>query len=192
MSAESTPVTQDTDNKTPPAEEKAVTEGSQSTKAASEAKSKSEDSSSPPAQQKKEKKLKLFDKLDEDTPVLPSINDSMKFDLIINDKKKSMLLVDKPFPEILYWAEYDLDLDELFFVTVRGKILPLGKEVATMFRPYMSQATYITAVRMEGEKLMDNQRVPLIVRLDGAQFNRVRHAIPVEGEENADQAEQGA
>lgn len=122
------------------------------------------------------KKLNLFEHPGENAPVLPSINDSMKFDLIINDKKKSMLIVDTPFPEILYWAEYDLDMDELYFVTVRGKILPLGKKVATMFRPFMSQATYITAVRMQGEKLADNQRVPLIVRLDGAQFNRVAHA----------------
>ena len=101
------------------------------------------------------KKLNLFEHPGENAPVLPSINDSMKFDLIINDKKKSMLIVDTPFPEILYWAEYDLDMDELYFVTVRGKILPLGKKVATMFRPFMSQATYITAVRMQGEKLAD-------------------------------------
>ncbi len=121
-------------------------------------------------------KLNMFEHPGEAAPVLPSINDSMKFDLIINDKQKAMLIVDKPFAEVLYWAEYDLDLDELFFVTVRGKILPLGKVVASMFRPYMSQATYITAVRMEDEKLADNQRVPLIVRLDGAQFNRVTHA----------------
>lgn len=135
-----------------------------------------------------DKKLKLFEHPGENAPVLPSINDSMKFDLIINDKKKSMLIVDAPFPEILYWAEYDLDLDELYFVTVRGKILPLGKKVATMFRPFMSLATYITAVRMEGEKLADNQRVPLIVRLDGAQFNRVAHAARVGAE--ADKAKQ--
>lgn len=129
-------------------------------------------------------KLKMFEHPGEQAPVLPSVNDSMKFDLIINDKQKSMLIVDKPFAEILYWAEYDLDLDELFFVTVRGKILPLGKRVATMFRPYMSQATYITAVRMQDEKLADTQRVPLIVRLDGAQFNRVAHA-PIIGTADA-------
>jgi|TARA_R110002126_G_scaffold13118_1_gene55792 hypothetical protein len=138
------------------------------------------------AQKKQEpdNKLKMFEHPGEQAPVLSSINDSMKFDLIINDKQKSMLIVDKPFAEVLYWAEYDLDLDELFFVTVRGKILPLGKPVATMFRPYMSQATYITAVRMQDEKLADTQRVPLIVRLDGAQFNRVAHA-PIIGSPTA-------
>ncbi|MAH05338.1 MAG: hypothetical protein VX740_07545 [Pseudomonadota bacterium] len=140
------------------------------------------------------KKLNLFEHPGENAPVLPSINDSMKFDLIINDKKKSMLIVDTPFPEILYWAEYDLDMDELYFVTVRGKILPLGKKVATMFRPFMSQATYITAVRMQGEKLADNQRVPLIVRLDGAQFNRVAHAgrVGAANETNQTAEQEGA
>lgn len=136
---------------------------------------------------KEEKKLNLFQHPGENAPVLKPINDTMKFDLIINDKQKSMLIVDKPFPEVLYWAEYDLDLDELMFVTVRGKILPLGKPVATLFRPYMSQATYITAVRMEDEKLADNQRIPLIVRLDGAQFNRTKHAIAHEESVLADQ-----
>jgi hypothetical protein len=123
-------------------------------------------------------KLDMFEHPGERAPVLPSINDTMKFDLIINDKKKSMLIVDKPFPEILYWAEYDLDTDEMFFVTVLGKIQPLGKIVQSVFRPFLSQATFITAVRMKDEKLADNQRIPLIVRLNGAQFNRVTHAIP--------------
>tara|TARA_R110002124_G_scaffold287365_1_gene474288 strand:+ start:223358 stop:223831 length:474 start_codon:yes stop_codon:yes gene_type:complete len=123
------------------------------------------------------RKLEMFEHPGERAPVLPSINDTMKFDLIINDKKKSMLIVDKPFPEILYWAEYDLDTDEMFFVTVLGKIQPLGKIVQSVFRPFLSQATFITAVRMQDEKLADNQRIPLIVRLNGAQFNRVTHAI---------------
>ena len=55
-----------------------------------------------PAKGAGNKKPKLFEHPGEDAPVLPTINDSMKFDLIINDKKKSMLIVDKPFAEVLY------------------------------------------------------------------------------------------
>lgn len=137
------------------------------------------------------RKLEMFEHPGERAPVLPSINDTMKFDLIINDKKKSMLIVDQPFPEILYWAEYDLDTDEMFFVTVRGKIQPLGKIVQTVFRPFLSQATFITAVRMKDDKLADNQRIPLIVRLDGAQFNRVTHAIAHEAAPNNTEQDAG-
>jgi hypothetical protein len=110
------------------------------------------------------KKEGLLAPLPEDSPIHYPMARTMAVDLIINKDSKVWVAHDKPFPGILQWAEYDVDLGTLHFVTDDGKIQDLGMVVQPSLRKYMRMAEKVDTLLVQNEKICDFYSIPLIVR----------------------------
>ena len=86
----------------------------------------------------------------ENAPVLPSImSGGREAELIVNVGSEAAVLYNKPLPESIHWAEYDIDLALLTFVTYSGKVQGLGMTIHKPFRKYLSKAKQIMMIYME-------------------------------------------
>lgn len=101
----------------------------------------------------------------EDLVVLPNLFDSHQPDLIANALGQVMMLYDKPLPYIIWWAEYDHDLAQLYFVTTGGEIWPLGVPVHPEVGKYLRFGNKILLVEIndKGEIIRAGER-KLMVR----------------------------
>ncbi len=83
-------------------------------------------------------------------PVLPSIvSGDRDAELVVNADGLAMVLYNQPLQEAIEWAEYDMDLEILTFVTWEGKVQGLGMKVHKPFRRYLARAQEIVMIYME-------------------------------------------
>lgn len=100
-----------------------------------------------------------------DRPMIKaSMAKTMNADLIINRHSQVWLAHDKPFPGVLQWVEYDVDLESLIFVLDDGKIQDFGMKVAPVMGRYLQQSKMIDTVLVVDKQIKDFGRVPILVR----------------------------
>ncbi len=98
---------------------------------------------------KAKKPLKKFDKLDDDAPVLPSLASTMDVELVVGSEGKTLVVISEDVPEAYWWAEYDVDLEQLYFVTVNGKIQGLGIKIHEPLEERMTESTDLRIVKYD-------------------------------------------
>jgi hypothetical protein len=104
----------------------------------------------------------------ENATVLPSLADTMNVELLVKDDGTSLVLHDQRLPDYIHWAEYDMDLNTLTFVTWRGAVIGLGMKIQPAFRKYLSLAHEITMQYMQGgHSIGFMDKVPMVVRKIG-------------------------
>lgn len=103
-------------------------------------------------------------KIDDESPVYPSLMSMMKVDLVISPESDVWMAHDQPLPEVLKWIEYDLDLESLTLVALSGKIQDFGMKVPPAMKKYLRKATHIYAIHQAEDHIKDMSRVPLLVR----------------------------
>ena len=69
--------------------------------------------------------------------VLRPLSAGMGVSLMLNPDSQVWLLHDKPFSDILMWAEYDIDAASLTLVMRDGKIQELGLKIQMPVRKYL-------------------------------------------------------
>ena len=106
--------------------------------------------------------LKKFGKLDPDAPVLPSLASTMGVEMIVNPEGGMMIIISKDIPETYWWAEYDVDLKQLYFVTISGKIQGLGIKIHDVFEELMTQTKDVRIVKYN-KRLNNLVGVPYVV-----------------------------
>lgn len=99
-----------------------------------------------------------------DLPIHRPMTARVNVDLLVNKDSEVWLLHDAPFPGIVQWAEYDVDMDSLCFVTEDGKTQDLGLRIQPAMRKYLRQGQKIDAVLIKDKKIHDFTRIPLLVR----------------------------
>jgi len=102
----------------------------------------------------------------EDAPVLPSLASQCDCELAVNEAGVAMVLFTKTMPEGIHWAEYDVDLSLLTFVTWSGRIMGLGMKVHAPFRKYLKMANEIMLVQMteDGKECVMMYPADLVIR----------------------------
>ncbi len=99
-----------------------------------------------------------------DSPVRASMAKTMNADLIINQHAQVWLAHDKPFPGVLQWVEYDVDMGTLVFILDDGRMQDFGMRVEPAMGRYLRQSKMIDAVLVFDKKIHDFARVPVLVR----------------------------
>lgn len=111
------------------------------------------------------KAIKPMQKMPKDTPVLPSLAKTMGVEFIVNDSGIGTLYHNKPLPEQYWWAEYDVDLAQLYFVTVEARIQGLGFKIFERQHEHLVNSDKIMTIFVESEKKAGMPYiVPLVVR----------------------------
>ncbi len=111
--------------------------------------------------------LKKFDKLAHNAPVLKSLASMMEVELAVNPDGKAMVIITRNVPLTYWWAEYDVDLKQLYFITVRGQIQGLGMIIHPPFEENMMEAKDLQIVqfnKVTGKTMGLPYIVPLVVR----------------------------
>ena len=99
--------------------------------------------------------------------ILPSLNETMNVDLVVNPNFDAWILHDKPFPIALMWAEYDIDTSSLILVGRDGKIIDLGMKIFPDTRKFLRNARQICTLRIQNDDIDDSYVLPLLVRETG-------------------------
>ncbi len=111
------------------------------------------------------KGVKKFQKMPPDTPVLPSLYTTMKTELLVNDGNIATVFHSKPLPQQIWWAEYDVDLSQMYFVTVKAKILGLGMRIWDPIHTQLQHAKLASLIKVSDDgKAGFPFVVPLVVR----------------------------
>ena len=113
------------------------------------------------------KPVNKFDKLSADTPVLPSLSSLMEVELSVNEASSVRVILTKKLPYSYWWAEYDVDLAQLYFVTVDAQIQGLGMKIHKPFVENLTNAKEVSLLlaNKKTEKLVGMPYViPLVVR----------------------------
>ena len=109
--------------------------------------------------------IKKLQKMPADTPVLPSLYSTMKVELLVNDGNIATVFHDKPLPQQIWWAEYDVDLSQMYFVTVKAKILGLGMRIWDPIHTQLQHAKLASLIKVSDDgKAGFPFVVPLVVR----------------------------
>lgn len=114
----------------------------------------------------------LADRLDyykagEDTtppPVYPALNRNMDVSLIVNERSEVWLIHTKRLPDILMWAEYDIELRTLTLVFQDGKQQDIGFRVHDDICPLMMKSRQLFLMHLQGDQIVDSGIMPLLVR----------------------------
>ena len=117
--------------------------------------------------QKQKKALKKFDKLDPDAPVIPSLASMMEVEIVAGSEGEVMVIITDDIPETYWWSEYDIDLKQLYFVTVNGKVQGLGLKIHECFEEHMTEGQDVRLVRFDKKNQVPvgvPYIVPLVVR----------------------------
>ena len=98
--------------------------------------------------------------------VLPPLASFCDCELVVNEVGMSAVIFTKTLPEGIHWAEYDMDLSLLTFVTWSGNTMELGMKVHTPFRKYLKMAEQIMMVQMteDGKEIVVMYPTDLVVR----------------------------
>lgn len=99
-----------------------------------------------------------------DSPVRKAMAKTMNADLIINKHSQVLLAHDQPFPGVLQWAEYDVDMGSLVFILDDGRMQDFGVRVEPAMGRYLRQAKMMDTVLVVKDQIHDFFRVPLLVR----------------------------
>jgi len=83
---------------------------------------------------------------------LPPLASFCNCELLVNQDGQTIVIFDRDMPEGIEWAEYDVDLSLLNFVTWSGKVMGLGMKVHAPFRKYMKQAEDITLIQISEDR----------------------------------------
>ncbi len=112
------------------------------------------------------KAIKPLQKMPDDTPVLPSLNKTMGIELLVNDSGVATLYHNQPLPEKYWWAEYDVDLAQLYFVTVEARIQALGFKIFERQHEFLvdSKKVMLLHVHKDEDKVGMPYFIPLVVR----------------------------
>ncbi len=90
--------------------------------------------------------------ISEDAVVLPPMASLCECELLVNEDGQAMVIYTKPIPEAIQWAEYDMDLSLLTFVSWSGSTMELGIKVHPPFRKYLRMAEEIMMVELKEDK----------------------------------------
>lgn len=101
-----------------------------------------------------------------DAQVLPPLASQCKCELAVNEEGMAMVIYTKTLPEGIHWAEYDMDLSLLTFVTWSGDVMELGMKIHAPFRPHLSKSKEIMMVQMtdDGTEMMAMYPADMVVR----------------------------
>ncbi len=90
----------------------------------------------------------------------------MNIELVVKEEDATtVVLHNRPLPRRADWAEYDMDLATLTFVTWDGAIFDLGIKVQPILGEKMARAVRMNMIYMEGgEKIAGVDYCPLIIR----------------------------
>ncbi len=99
------------------------------------------------------------------SPVLPALVTKNKAELVVNEDAHVWLLYRDPLAEIVKWAEYDADTEQVTLIMVSGNAQPLGIKLPDEMKDLLLDAETLYLVQMEeNKKIADMGVVPLIVR----------------------------
>ena len=97
-------------------------------------------------------------------PVFPPLATQMGISLILNPDSKVWLVHERPFPDILMWAEYDIDTASLTLVFRGGRVQDIGMTIQPPMRKYLARSRQIYTMLLQGDKVADCYIMPLLVR----------------------------
>lgn len=105
----------------------------------------------------------MFD--DDFMPVLPSIRDISKMDIVVNDTGMLYLFHREELPTTPEWAEYDTDQASLYFVSNDGQMQDCGVKIHEPMKVYMVKSTSIYLIKVETDGSTKKiSKIPVIVR----------------------------
>ena len=126
------------------------------------------------------KGVKKFQKMPPDTPVLPSLYTTMKTELLVNDGNIATVFHSKPLPQQIWWAEYDVDLSQMYFVTVKAKILGLGMRIWDPIHTQLQHAKLASLIKVQHKPFLIPEAswddVSIVVDVN-ALIKQVREAV---------------
>lgn len=101
-----------------------------------------------------------------DAQVLPPLASQCNCELAVNEEGLAMVIYTKTLPEGIHWAEYDMDLSLLTFVTWSGDVMELGMKIHPPFKPHFSKTKEIMMVQMtdDGTEIMAIYPADMVVR----------------------------
>ncbi len=100
-------------------------------------------------------------------PVLPAIHSYMSPDLVGLSDGRVLLVYEKPIEVPIWWAEYDDDVRQLSFVTVRGEVIPFGQKIEDQMVPFLLPAQHVIMVQIDaGGQPVQITAQRLLVRSD--------------------------
>lgn len=110
--------------------------------------------------------IQKFKKPSDDAPIIPSLASRMPIELLVNAEGKALLLHKQELPILIWWGEYDVELNSLYFVTVKGQIMGYGMKPTQTMRDYMlkTKEIYFQYVDNDNKALAPPVIVPLVVR----------------------------
>lgn len=100
----------------------------------------------------------------EGAAVLPPLWKTMAVEFLVNNKNCATILHDKPLPEKIYWAEYDVDFKNLTLVTIKGKIQGLGSKIHTPIHKKLRACKDLQIIMVQDKEIKDFYTVSLVVR----------------------------
>lgn len=97
----------------------------------------------------------------ENAEVLPTLSSQCECELVVNETGQAMVIYTKQLSEGIEWAEYDIDLAMLTFVTWTGKVMGLGMKIHTPLREPLSKAREVMLVETEEDKITIREMYPI-------------------------------
>lgn len=82
-------------------------------------------------------------------PVLPAVHSYMSPDLAGLSDGRVLFVYEKPMEAPIWWAEYDDEVRELSFVTVRGEVIPFGQKIEDQMVPFLLPAQHLIMVQID-------------------------------------------
>ncbi|MBI1326105.1 MAG: hypothetical protein GC136_00510 [Alphaproteobacteria bacterium] len=102
--------------------------------------------------------------LPEGAAILPPLWKTMAVEFLVNDQNCATILHDKPIPEKIYWAEYDVDFKNLTLVTVKGKVMGLGAKIQPPIHKKLRNCKDLQIIMVQEKQVKDFYKVSLVVR----------------------------
>lgn len=104
-----------------------------------------------------------------DAPVLPTLASQCGCQLRVSETGSAMVIYDEILPDDIHWAEYDVDLQILTFVTWSGKVMGLGLKIHDIFQKSLKKAEQIVMVSTskDGHEVYCTYLIDLVVRHTG-------------------------
>lgn len=97
----------------------------------------------------------------ENAEVLPTLSSQCECELVVNEYGQAMVIYTKQLAEGIEWAEYDIDLAMLTFVTWSGKVMGLGMKIHAPLREPLSKTNEMMLVETEDDKATIREMYPI-------------------------------
>lgn len=112
------------------------------------------------------KRPQKFEKQPDDAPVIPSLASRMVIELLVNPEGRALMYHRQAIDVPIWWAEYDVELNSLYFVTVRGQLMGYGMKLPKRMGEYLTKAEEILFQQIDETKQHVGlpNLVPLVVR----------------------------